>query len=251
MSVWKLVLEYDGTEFAGWQVQPEDRTVQGELERALSTVLREPIRVHGAGRTDAGVHALGQVASFESEADPATELMKINGVLPADVVVRSVERMEGPFHARFDAVRRHYRYRIHRGPSAVERRTSLWLTRDLDVAAMSEAASLVPGHRDFVSLGSPPEPGASTECDLNRLEIVEDGRLVRVEVSANRFLRKMVRTLVGTLLEIGWGKHPPRRINEVIEARDRRAAGPAVPPQGLFLLSVDYTQSRNGSPNGG
>ncbi|MGH2570110.1 MAG: tRNA pseudouridine(38-40) synthase TruA [bacterium] len=246
--VWKLVLEYDGTDFAGWQLQPGVRTVQGELERALSTVLRAPIRVHGAGRTDSGVHALGQVVSFETDADVAAALAKVNGVLPDDVVVRSAEPAYERFHARFDAVRRHYRYRIHRGPSAVERRTSLWLLRALDLEAMREAAHLVPGSRDFASFGSPPEEGGTTECRLDRLEIVEDGRIVSVEASANRFLRRMVRTLVGTLLEVGAGKHPPRWIEEVIEARDRRAAGEVVPARGLFLVSVDYP---NGSANGG
>ena len=246
--VWKLVLEYDGTDFAGWQVQPGARTVQGELEHALSTVLRAPIRVHGAGRTDAGVHALGQVASFEAEADVSSELAKVNGVLPEDIVVRSAEPERERFHARFDAVRRHYRYRIHRGPAAVERRTSLWLLRALDVEAMREAARLVPGSRDFASFGAPPEEGGTTECRLDRLDIVEDGRIVSVEASANRFLRKMVRTLVGTLLEIGAGKRPPRWIEDVIEARDRQAAGEVVPARGLFLVSVDYP---NGSANGG
>jgi len=250
VATWKLLLEYEGTDFAGWQVQPGERTVQGALELALSTVLRAPTRVQGAGRTDAGAHALGQVASFESDADVGAELAKVNGVLPADVVVLSAERMRGPFHARFDAVRRHYRYRIHRGPLAVERRTSLWISRPLDVDAMREAASLVPGHRDFGSLGTPPDPEGGTECDLDRLEIVEEGRLLKVDVSANRFLRKMVRTLVGSLLEVGWGKRPARWIEEVIEARDRRAAGPVVPSRGLFLMAVDYPR-RNGAPNGG
>ncbi len=245
MSCWKLVLEYDGTDFSGWQVQPAARTVQDELNRAVSTVLREPIRTQGAGRTDAGVHALGQVASFECDADVCAVLTKVNGVLPADVVVRSAEAAGERFHARFDAVRRHYRYRMHRGPSAVERRTSLWLKGELDVPAMREAARRVPGHRDFASFGTAMDDD-STECRLDRLEIVENGRIVNVEVSANRFLRKMVRTLTGTLLEVGRGKRPPEWIDDVIEARDRRAAGLTVPPQGLFLMSVDYPESRNG-----
>jgi tRNA pseudouridine38-40 synthase len=130
----------------------------------------------------------------------------------------------------------------------VERRTSLELFRALDVETMRAAARLVPGRRDFASFGAPPEEGGTTECLLDRLELVEHGRIVHVEVSANRFLRKMVRTLVGTLLEIGVGKRPPRWIEEVIEARDRRAAGEALPAHGLFLVSVDYP---NGSANGG
>lgn len=249
MGFWKLVLEYEGTDFAGWQIQPRERTVQGEVNRALSTVLREEIRVQGAGRTDAGVHALGQVASLEASADVAAELRSVNGVLPGDVVVREAKPAPEGFHARFDAVRRHYRYRLRTAPSAIERRTSLAVSPAPSVERMQEAAARLQGRHDFASFGTELEPGESTECFVERVAIMPEGSMLSVEVSANRFLRKMVRTLVGTLLEVGWGKRPPEWVDEVIEARDRRVAGPVIASRGLFLVAVDYPDSRIG--NGG
>jgi tRNA pseudouridine38-40 synthase len=240
LAAWKLVLEYDGTDFAGWQVQPDARSVQGEVTRALETVLREPVRVTGAGRTDAGVHALGQVASVTCDGDPGGALRSINAVLPDDVVVLSAERVPDGFHARFDAVRRHYRYRLHRRPTALRRRTALVPVPFPDPERMARAAERLSGHRDFASFASSVEPGETTKCRLERVEIVERGELVNVEVTANRFLRKMVRTLVGTLLEVGRGKQPPEWVDDIIEARDRRKAGPVVPPTGLFLVAVEY-----------
>lgn len=240
MPYWKVVLEYDGTDFAGWQIQPDARTVQGELARALGIVLREPVRVTGAGRTDAGVHALGQVASFSAEADVAASLRSVNAVLPDDVVVREAVPVPDGFHARRDAVRRHYRYRLHPGPVALERRTCLVVRPWPDPGAMREAARHLLGARDFASLASSPEPGESTDCVVERVDIIEEASFLNVEVTANRFLRKMVRTIVGTLLEVGWGNRPPEWVSEVLAARDRRVAGPVIAPQGLFLVRVDY-----------
>ncbi|MEZ5065711.1 MAG: tRNA pseudouridine(38-40) synthase TruA [bacterium] len=240
MAAWKLTIEYEGTDFAGWQVQPDARTVQGELARALEIVLREPVRVTGAGRTDAGVHALGQVAAVACEADLAAALRGVNAVLPDDVVVRSAVPAPESFHPRFDAVRRHYRYRLHRGPTALERRTT-WTPRPFpDVNRLAAAAARLPGHRDFASFASEVEPDETTMCRLERVDVSEQGDLVLVEVTANRFLRKMVRTLVGTLLEVGRDRRPVEWLDEVVAARDRRAAGPVVPPTGLFLVAVEY-----------
>jgi tRNA pseudouridine38-40 synthase len=248
VATWKLVLEYEGTDFSGWQVQPEARTVQGELNRALSTVLRREVRVQGAGRTDAGVHALGQVASLTAPEDLKRVLSSVNAVLPDDVVVRSAARVPESFHARRSAVRRHYRYRLHQGPTALERRTCLVLRHPPDLDGMARAASLLPGQRDFASFAVEPEPAESTECRLERVDVAADGSFLYVDVIANRFLRKMVRTLVGTLLEIGWGKRAPEWIDEVLESRDRSAAGPTVSPRGLVLLSVEYPDAL--SPEG-
>ena len=246
MPFWKLVVEYDGTDFAGWQVQPSERTVQGKLNQALETVLRHPVRVTGAGRTDAGVHALGQVVSLESGEDVAAACRSLNGVLPDDVAVLSAGLAPDGFHARHDAVRRHYRYRLHRGDTALHRRTSWVVRTELDVPAMREAARRITGRADFAAFATEAESG--TVCTLERLELIEDGSFVNVEATANRFLRKMVRTLVGTLLEIGRGRAPSEWITEVLEARDRRAAGPVVPPTGLFLVGVDYPDE---GPEGG
>jgi tRNA pseudouridine38-40 synthase len=240
LGIWKLVVEYEGTEFAGWQVQPELRTVQGELGRALSTVLRREVAVQGAGRTDAGVHACGQVASIEAAEDVNEVLAKVNGVLPRDVVVRHASPAPPGFHARHSAVRRHYRYRLHRGVVAVERRTCLSLPCAPDLERIRLAADRLPASRDFAALASAVDPGESTICRLESVEIVEEGSFVNVEVVANRFLRKMVRTIVGTLLEVGRGRRSPDWIDEVLDSGDRRAAGPVVPARGLFLMAVDY-----------
>jgi tRNA pseudouridine38-40 synthase len=239
-STWKLEVEYDGTDFAGWQVQPHERTVQGELRRALEVVLRQEVRVRGAGRTDAGVHALGQVASVTCAGDVTAALRSVNAVLPDDVVVRSAEPARDGFDARRDALRRRYRYVLHRGPTALERRYCLALDRFPDAARMAEAAARLPGRRDFVSFASGIDPEDGTECLLERADVQERGSFLDLEVTANRFLRKMVRTIVGTLLEVGWGSRPPEWIDDVVASRDRRAAGPVVPPRGLFLVAVDY-----------
>ena len=243
MPLWKLDLEYDGTDFAGWQVQPDARTVQGELKRALEVVLREEVRVTGAGRTDAGVHAWGQVASIVCHGDVTAALRSVNAVLPDDVVVRSAHSAPDGFDARRDAIRRRYRYVLHRGPTALDRRFCLALDRFPDPARMADAAARLPGHRDFASFASGIDPGDGTECLLERAEVRERGPFLDLEVTANRFLRKMVRTIVGTLLEVGWGSRPPEWIDDVVSSRDRRAAGPVVPPRGLFLVAVDYPES--------
>jgi tRNA pseudouridine38-40 synthase len=240
LAFWKLVLEYEGTDFSGWQRQKGLRTVQGELDRALATVLRRAVRVEGAGRTDAGVHALGQVASFEIDADVRSQVFSINAVLPDDVVVRSVESFTESFHARRDAVRRHYRYRLHRGATALERRTSLSVQRELDLDAMREGGGMLLGAHDFTSFATEPGPCEDPRVSLERLEIREEGEFLNIEVTADRFLRKMVRTIVGTLLDVGRGKEPPSSVGEALAARDRRAAGPVAPPRGLFLVAVDY-----------
>jgi tRNA pseudouridine38-40 synthase len=243
--IWKLTIEYDGTDFSGWQAQPGVRTVQVELERALAILLKRELRVAGAGRTDAGVHAAGQVASFPAlDADPPLDDglvgSKLNAILSPDVVVRRVDRMPPGFNARFTAIRRHYAYRLYRGKTAIERRTALSIRGSIDVDLLARAAARVPGTRDFASIGSPPEPGESTVCRLETLEVSTVGSLVILEVSANRFLRKMVRTLVGVLLEVARGRRPPEWVDEVLEARRRSAAGAPAAARGLTLVAVDY-----------
>ncbi len=244
--VWKLLLEYDGTEFSGWQWQTGLRTVQEELERALSIVMERPVRIAGAGRTDSGVHATGQVGSFPAAAgdldlDTPDLLFKLNAILAHDVAVRSVDRMPPRFHARFAAIRRHYVYRLLRRKSPLERRSALRVRGPFDIELLRDAASRIPGRRDFASIGAA-EPGESTVCHLERLEVVDQGDLVILEVSANRFLRKMVRTLVGALLEVARGRRPPEWIDELLDAKDRRAGSPTVAARGLTLVGVDYRE---------
>lgn len=242
--VWKLVVEYDGTDFSGWQWQPGYRTVQAELERGLSIYLRRPVRIAGAGRTDTGVHATGQVASFrkkEGDLDLATaDLYALNSILPFDLAVRRVELLPPGFHARFSAIRRHYAYRLRRSKSPVDRRNSLRLRFPCDVGLFRAGASRLVGRHDFASFGAPTDPGEPTVCTLERVELVDAGDLLILEVSGNRFLRKMVRTLVGVLLEVARGRKPPEWVDELLAAKDRRVGGAPVAAQGLTLVAVDY-----------
>jgi tRNA pseudouridine38-40 synthase len=253
--VWKLLVEYDGTEYSGWQFQPGVRSVQEEMERALSILLRRPVRVAGAGRTDAGVHASGQVATFpavEGDLDLAASdpFYRLNSILAHDVAVREVARMPPRFHARFSAIRRHYVYRLLRRKSPLERRRAYVIRGPFDLDLFRAAGARLPGERDFASLGAPTDPGTSTVCRLERLEIRAQGDLVILEVSANRFLRKMVRTLVGVLLEVARGRRPPEWIDELLAAKDRRAATAPVAARGLTLVGVDYPERAALEPEG-
>ena len=241
----KLTLEYDGTEFSGWQVQPDERTVQGDLEAALSDLTGEDLRVTGAGRTDAGVHALGQVASVATSLRLPIERVgpALNARLDRDVRVVGAEDVPSAFHARFDAVSRSYFYLIGATESAVWRRNRWFVSAGLDTAAMGEALDALQGEHDFSSFclaGSEPDhhrcrvTGISLECEVNF------GGMVVVRITANRFLRGMVRSVIGTLVDVGRGKTSPRGFREILEARDRGAAGATAPAHGLYLQTVRY-----------
>lgn len=247
-----LVLEYDGTDFHGFQLQVGQRTVQGELEAALRRITGEPIRVAGAGRTDAGVHASGQVASFRMGSDlPVEQLVRaLNGVLPPDVVVRSGREVPPEFHARFSARSRAYRYSIWnaRTPTALCRRYTYHWRGPLDVVAMDLAARTLVGTHDFASFaGATGEPQGerrgTTIRTVFRAECRRVGELVCFEISANAFLAHMVRNMVGTLLWVGSGRIDLAGFAAVLAARDRRVAGPTAPARGLCLIGVEYEQS--------
>lgn len=241
----KLDIEYDGSGFAGWQVQPDQRTVQGVLEEAVSDLAGEPLAVTGSGRTDAGVHALKQVAHVKCSLDlPATKFgAAVNARLPDDVLVHRVEDMPLTFHARHDAVSRSYVYLIGLTESPLWRLRRWFVRGDLDARAMADAASGLVGEHDFESFslkGSEPDhhrchvTATSIECDLGH------GGMLIFRVEANRFLRGMVRSIVGTLVEVGRGRLGPAHIAAVLEARDRGRAGPTAPPHGLYLVDVTY-----------
>ena len=241
----KLTVEYDGTDFSGWQVQPETRTVQGELEAALADLTGEATRVTGAGRTDAGVHALGQVASVATSLDLPAERIghALNARMERDVRIVQVVDVPASFHARFDAVSRSYFYLIGSTESAVWRRNRWFVSASLDTSAMLEALRVVEGEHDFSSFcltGSEPDhhrcrvTGISLECE------VDFGGLLVVRITANRFLRGMVRSVVGTLVEVGRGRTTPDEFEKILAARDRGAAGTTAPPHGLYLEEVRY-----------
>ena len=244
-------LEYDGTDFVGWQSQRTGRSVQGALEAAVSAVADERTGVTGAGRTDSGVHARCQVAHFDSHArrTPRQWLLGINSNLPEDVAARWVQPVGSDFHARRSATARRYRYRIVERETrpALLRRRSWWRRGALDCAAMTAAACLLLGERDFSSFRA---SGCQSNTPMRRLTAVAAHRtdgLLRLEFEANAFLQHMVRNLVGVLVEIGRGRAPPVWAAEVLAARDRAKGGVTAPAQGLALVGVRYP-SRFGLP---
>jgi tRNA pseudouridine38-40 synthase len=238
-------IEYDGSDFAGWQVQPDRRTVQGVLEDAVSDLAGERLSVTGAGRTDAGVHALNQVAHVKCSIGlPAGAVAAaVNARLPEDVRVRGVREVPLAFHARYDAIARSYAYLIGLSESPIWRLRRWSVRADLDARAMSAAADMLTGEHDYESFslkGSGPQHhrchvmGTSIECDPGH------GGMIIFRVEANRFLRGMVRSIVGTLVEVGRGRLAPADVAAILEARDRARAGPTAPPHGLYLVDVTY-----------
>jgi tRNA pseudouridine38-40 synthase len=238
----RLVIEYDGTDFAGWQIQARGRTVQGELTRVLDILLREPVCPIGAGRTDAGTHALGQVAHFHTRSDlPVGRIRQgLNGLLPADVAVRAADEVPPEFHARYSARSKRYRYRICAGKAALDRGQVWALSHPLDLEAMREAARILPGVHDFGAFCRQDPVPASLRCHL--LDCSWEGRERELvfEIEADRFLRHMVRIIVGTMAEIGAGRRPPAAMADLLAGGDRTRAGRTAPARGLCLLRVVY-----------
>ncbi len=245
MPVVKLVLEYDGTRYVGWQVQPNGPSIQAEVERALETLRKVPVRVTGAGRTDAGVHALGQVASFPEERPlPLSAYLKgMNALLPEDVAVRAASLEPDGFDARRDARGKRYRYRIQnldtRAP--LGRRTAWQIFRPLDVEAMRAAARPLVGRHDFAAFRAADCESHHAVRDLFRLEVLGEARgEIQVVAEATAFVKHMVRNLVGTLVEVGLGSERPEWVVEALASGDRAQAGPTAPPHGLCLEEVFY-----------
>jgi tRNA pseudouridine38-40 synthase len=243
----KLTLSYDGTDFAGWQFQPRQRTLQDTLEQTLEKITGQFSRVFASGRTDAGVHAIGQVASFETESSLSTEILQraLNAELPCDMAAVAVEEAPPGFNARRDANRKRYRYQICDGRVRdVFRRRFAWhLFNRLNVLAMQRAADVLLGQHDFASFetaGSERETTERTVFDLCVRRIEEPDHVIQIEIEADGFLYNMVRNVVGTLVEVGQGRQSGSWVTDVLAARDRRRAGPTAPPQGLCLVSVQY-----------
>ncbi len=244
MPTFKIILEYDGTAYAGWQRQPHQPTIQQAVETTLRGITQADISVIAAGRTDAGVHALGQVISFKADKplSPNEWQRALNATLPNDISARSVEQAADDFHARFSAVRKLYAYRILHRPSqsALERLRAWHLYGKLNLDAMREAAKHLVGKYDFSSFQGHPTDAENPICDLQRLEIIKDQDIVRIEIEADRFLKQMVRAMVGTLAEVGQEKRKPEEMKQILDAKDRRSAGYTAPAAGLYLVEVSY-----------
>ncbi len=243
MTKLRLTVAYDGTDFHGFQWQPAGRTVVGVLEAALAQLFGESTRVTGAGRTDRGVHATGQVVSFSTQkAFPFERLtVALNAVLPPDCSVRESALVEGDFSARFSARERTYTYVILNQPqrSALLARYVYRVTRSLDIAAMRAAAGHLVGEHDFRSFVRV-LPETATIRHVGRLEVDRRDELVRIAITADSFLHRMVRAIVGTLIECGTGRRDPSAIPAILAARDRSVAGETAPAKGLYLAGVRY-----------
>ena len=242
MPVYRLILAYDGSDFSGWQRQPGRRCVQSELEAALAVLAREPVAVQGAGRTDAGVHALGQCASFRL-ASPLPEqrlLASLRGLLPRDMTPLDLQRCADGFNARFSALGRHYHYRLSRRACAPFRRLRWELPFAIDLDAMQEALLPLRAARQWRGFCTPESALKGADCRLSELELEPWGEEIRLRIGADRFLHHMVRIIVGTLVEIGRGRWGPQRIELILAEQDRALAGPTAPAHGLYLESVDY-----------
>ena len=245
LKTFKLVIEYDGTDFHGWQRQVRDRTVQETIEKALARMTREQISLIGSGRTDAGVHARAQTASFQtaSRLEADVFLNGLNSLLPGDVRIHACKQMPLGFHARFDVTGKRYRYRILNRPiaSAIDRRFYWHIQKTLDVGQMQAAAAAMVGTHDFKAFEGAGSPRAHTVRTVTEsiLQKKENGNLT-YDIQANGFLRFMVRNIVGTLVEVGLGKRPAEEMRTILESKSRDRAGATAPPQGLFLMEVNY-----------
>lgn len=232
----KILIEYDGTDFYGWQVQPDKRTIQGELEKALKIIFGGEVRVIGSGRTDKGVHALNQVASFLCLKNISPEELKnaINGNIGDDIFIKKCSEVAEEFNARFSAKSRIYRYQITKEKSVFNRRFSFHVNGKLNTKKMKKATKELIGEKDFSGLATKD----SGKCNLKKIKIAEDESTIAIEVESNRFLRRMVRGIVGLLIATGKGKIDTSEIRKILSGRGRRPA--IAPPHGLFLLKVKY-----------
>jgi tRNA pseudouridine38-40 synthase len=245
MPRYKLTLEYDGTPYVGWQMQENGASVQGRLADAIKAFSGEDSIPRGAGRTDAGVHALGQVAHLDLVKDWAVDKVRdaLNALLrPDPISVLSCEHAAPDFDARFSAKARHYLYRIidRRSPLALERMRAWGVFRPLDAKAMDEAAQVLVGHHDFTTFRSTECQAESPEKTLDRLTASRHGEIIRVEASARSFLHNQVRSMVGSLKLVGEGKWTARDLEAALAAKDRAHCGPVAPAHGLYLVKVDY-----------
>ena len=240
-------LAYNGTNYHGWQIQPNAITIQQTLNEALNVILRENVNLVGAGRTDAGVHASSFYAHFDLTSKQSVDIdhlvFKLNCYLPRDIAIYNILPVPGKAHARFDATSRTYNYYIFTRKNPFNTDTSYFLFKKVNVERMNEACSLLMNYKDFTSFSKRSTETKTNLCDIYRAEWIKKGNKLTFTIEANRFLRNMVRALVGTMIEIGEGKLSPGEFTEIIEGKDRTLARYSIPANGLFLTDIQYPKS--------
>ncbi|MEN6371211.1 MAG: tRNA pseudouridine(38-40) synthase TruA [Armatimonadota bacterium] len=240
----KVVVEYDGTDYFGFQKQPGMRTIQGELECVLTRITKEPISVYGAGRTDAGVHAEGQVINFKTGGTIPTKniVVALNSMLPKDIVAKDASEVPGEFHSRYSAKSRVYKYVVLNDviPSAISGRFVWCFPYKLDETVMNRAAEALLGVHDFTSFSAAGADTPHRVREMKKLTVHRSGKHIIFDIEANAFLHSMARIIVGTLTDVGQGRLESKDITRILEAKDRRLAGKTAPPSGLSLMEVTY-----------
>lgn len=244
MKRYRLIVAYDGTNYSGWQLQDNAPTIEGELNKALTKLLKQEIQVIGASRTDAGVHACGNVAVFDAKTTIPGDRLKfaLNPLLPEAIRIMVSEEVAEDFHPRFCDTEKTYEYRIWNSPDPLPmmRFYTYWYSRPLNCEKMNEAAKLIPGERDFKSFCAAGAQVLTTVRKVTGVEAFQEGNLITIRVKGEGFLYNMVRIIAGTLIRVGEGKWEPEKMTEIIESCDRTKAGPTAPPQGLTLMKIDY-----------
>ncbi|MBJ7449488.1 MAG: tRNA pseudouridine(38-40) synthase TruA [Parachlamydiales bacterium] len=244
---YKLLIAYDGTNYCGWQIQPNGDTIQERLIKILTSLLQEDIHLIGAGRTDAGVHAYGQVAHFKTQKclDCKKILKALNGLLPKDIRVLHMREVPMHFHSQYSAISKTYHYNLWLDPitNPMKRHYTTWVKQRMDISLLKEAAQVFVGTHDFTSFANSATEGSAAKGatrTIQRLDVIEQDGGVRLEFQANGFLYRMVRNIVGTLIEVAQKKRPVNSLIQIIESKDRRLAGKSAAATGLFLMNVDY-----------
>lgn len=242
MPNYRLVIEYDGTKISGWQIQPNGRSVQEDLEKCLAILLKEKVKVVGAGRTDAGVHASGQVAHFIS--DKPMDVRKIrnslNGMLEKDITIHSLEEAASDFHARYSAKYREYHYHIYTGKKSLYRDYLWGITHSVDWEKVEAQLPYLTGKHNFEAFCASGSEAKTKDCNIHFVKLEKNGNDIVIKIRANRFLYKMVRSLVGTLVDIGKGSLPEENLKKALETGERSLVGATAPAKGLVLVEVGY-----------
>lgn len=248
-----LIIEYDGTDFHGWQRQNDQRTIQGEIEKVLKRMTRQDISLTGSGRTDAGVHALAQVANFfcRTHITPEGFHSGLNSLLPPGIIIRACREVNPDFHARFHVKSKTYRYHIvnRNPPLAIGRHYAWHIRQPLDVAAMRQAARHLLGRHDFKTFEAVGSPRSHTVREISQISLQrENPELLVFEITANGFLRYMVRKIIGTLVDVGRGRQCPDEFQSILKSKDRSRSGATAPARGLFLVRVHYQETGENKP---